>query len=162
MLNLTKCFNEFLPNNLSFLQRRHVIAEDISDYVDDGKIELYYIGPDEDKETLVQPGPEPEDFAIRSARAEMPRVFLYLDPNERKRDVGMSVYEVEVLAEEIYNIPVDPDNLVRAWRGASKSVDDLYNSIMAAGYKGHYTSGRGFDCVEWYYPLAAKKAVLFT
>ena len=74
----------------------------------------------------------------------------------------MSVYEVEVLADDIYNIPADSDNLVQKWLNASKNVDDLYNSIKAAGYKGHYTSGRGFDCIEWYYPVAAKKAVLFT
>ncbi len=139
-----------------------MIGEDISDFVDDGKVELYYIGPDVDEQILAQPGPEPEDYAIRSAKGDTPRVFLYLDPNERKRDVGMFVYEVEVSADDIYNIPADPDNLVQKWLDASKNVDDLYNSIKAAGYKGHYTSGRGFDCIEWYYPVAAKKAVLFT
>lgn len=162
MLDFRKCIVSPLKREHAFLQKRHIIGEDIRDFADDGKVELYYFGPDGEKEIIAQPGQEPDDFSVRSAKANTPRVFLYLDPNERKRPEGVSVYEVEVFVGDMYNIPSDPDKIVAKWNDSNTGIDDLYNSIKEAGYKGHYTSGRGFDCIEWYYPLAAKKAMLFT
>jgi hypothetical protein len=162
MLDFRTCIISPLKSERAFLQKRHVIGEDIRDFADDGKVELYYFGQGEDREIIAQPGLEPEDFPVRSAKAETPRVFLFLDPNERKRPDGTFVYEVEVLVDDMYNIPSDPDNIVAKWNDSNTGVDDLFRAIKEAGYKGHYTSGRGFDCIEWYYPLVAKKAVLFT
>lgn len=138
----------------------NIILEDIEDYAQGGMVKLYHFTsrlrhlPSK----VLHPGQSANYYSRREmSAASTPRLFFYVDPKQKESFFGQSneMYTVTVPVSDIYHIPNDPEGIVKEWRSSQEYYQDfdlLMKAIKDAGYKGQYTK-RGFDCVEWFYPI---------
>lgn len=93
------------------------------------------------------------------ATSNVPRLFFYLDPSEKEHFVSAkNLYVAKVSPDVIYDFTLDPDLIVRKWKGgnAPGNYNMLFNSVKEAGYKGAaYSLSR--DVVVYFEPLEVRR-----
>lgn len=137
-----------------------LLAEQFDSYVENGEIDLYHYSRVDQPTLTLQPDRFGENpYSQREMRiADYPRVFFYLDPNDKEKFFTSSAYNLyitRVQANTIYNLRKDPNKYIKEAREKNQgalSFNMLLEMIHNNNYKGVYYKPRR-DMIAYFEPI---------
>ena len=156
-----------MNNNKSVFAKwkKYLNEGQLSSYEINGKIPLYHYSQANVEELELDPEyflSHRNTFSKREFESsQVPRTFFYVDLDQAERIVksNRSLYGVEVPADEVYNLHLDPDKIKEQSvpRGAF-FVD--YNNVLETireNYNGVFYKLPNMDVVAWFQPITVQK-----